>query len=240
MKKLLIAMLALITALSVSLAACDKKKDDDDTTVDDDPDDEFVVRDDDPDDETTLSEGDGTTKVPSGTWAEKNDTVYVLTDCNIRSAASKSSDTVGTATMGNSLQRVKTNGTWDEISYNGATAYILSDLVTTSQQRATFVDKSAENQYLHIKDDVTLNLRSSPLYPENSTLYNNLKGSIKSSHTASNTLKLLAISQDNAWAKVSFVGTDVNNTTFTGSEILYVRTSYLVEYSTNGDAQLPG
>lgn len=237
MKKLLIAMLALITALSISLAACDKDKDKE--PVDDDPDDEFVVRDDE-DDTTTLSEGDGTTKTPSGTWVETNDTVYVLTDCYIRSAASKTSNTVGTATMGTALQRVKTNDTWDEITYNGATAYILADLTTESQQRATFDDKSAENKYLHVKSGVTLNLRTSPLFPEHTNLYDNGAGSINETHTAANTLKLLAISQDNAWAKVSFTGTADNNKTYTGTEILYVRTSFLVEYSTNGDAQLPG
>ena len=53
MKKLLIAMLALITALSISLTACGNKKNKDDEPVDDDPDD-FVIREDDD------SEGDDT------------------------------------------------------------------------------------------------------------------------------------------------------------------------------------
>ncbi len=240
MKKLLIAALALITALSISLAACDKKKDPE--PADDDPDDDLVAR---PNEDeptgTTTGEGDDTTKPSTnGTWVVKNDTVYILTDCNIREQANKNSAVKATATMGTSYQRVESNGTWDKIAVGENQWYVLSILVTTNAQRANFIDKSSENKVLHVKADTTLNLRSSPLYPENSPYYDNLKGSIKASHTASDALKLLGVSEDNAWAKVSFTGTDENNKTFDGTEILYVRTSYLVEFSSNGDSQLPG
>ncbi len=241
MKKLLIATLALITALSISLAACSKDKDTD-TDIDDDPDDDLVARpsDDDDDTSTTTGEGDDTTTTANGTWITKNDTIYVLTDCNIRSSATKTSEVKGTATMGTSYQRVETNGMWDKIVVGENQWYILSVLATTSQQRATFVDKTAENKILHVKADTTLNLRCSPLFPDDNPNYDNLVGSINATHTATDSLKLIAVSQDGAWAKVSFTGTTENNKTLDGTEPLYVRTSYLVEFSSNGDSQLPG
>ena len=244
MKKLLIAMLALITALSISLAACDKDKDKE--PIEDDPDDDLVAR---PSDDETVTppadddnKGDNTTKpnTPTNTWETKNDTVYVLTDCNIRSSASTTSSKLGTAKLGDSFQRVESNDKWSKITYNNGTAYILNALITESAQRVTFDDKTAENKILHLKTDSSSYLRKSPVATEEA---NNIAGVIKDTHTAADTLKLVGLSQDGVWAKVSFtgnLGTDTNPQNFDGTEVLYIHVGNIVEFSTSGGGQLPG
>lgn len=239
MKKLLIATLALITALSISLAACSTDKDKD--PVDEDPDDDLVAHSDD----TTTPAGDDTTTGNNGggaslSWETKNDTIYVLTACNLRASASKTSAKVGEATFGQSFQRTETNGKWSKITYNDATAYVLNDLITDSAQRATFVDKASENKILHIKADSQSNLRTSPVSSEEA---NNVKGIITDAHTAAGTLKLVALSQDGVWARVTFegnLGTETNPNVCTGLETLYIHTGNIVEFAVGGGSQLPG
>ena len=247
MKKLLIAMLALITALSVSLAACDKQKDD--TPIDDEPDDDdFIVRTEEPTDTTGTATGTGTTNnnpTLNGTqWVEKNDTVYVLIDCNIRSSATTSSTSIGVGRLGNSFQRVATNGQWDKISFedgeNGV-AYISSKLLSTSKQRVTFVDKTSEEKVLHLKASGNAesptqgNLRQFPTSEAESI------GTITEIDTAKdeNVLKLLAVSEDGTWAKVSYTGT-LGSKTFT-DQVCYITTSVISELSnSSGNTQLAG
>lgn len=240
MKKLLIATLALITALSISLAACDKNKDKD--PMDDEPDDDLVAR---PGDDTTTTgggnEGDNNSSTQTNQWVVKNDTIYILTDCNLRASASTSSAKVGTATLGLSFQRVESNGKWSKITYNDGNAYVLNALITESQQRVTFLDKVSENKILHLKPSSTSNLRTSPVAADEAQ---NIVGVINDTHTAANTLKLVALSQDGAWAKVTFegnLGTETDPNNFTGLETLYIHTGNIVEFSTSGgDSQLPG
>lgn len=240
MKKLLIAMLALITALSISLTACGNKKDKNEDPVDDDPDDEFVMREDEGDDTTTApSEGDDTT-TQSGSWVEKNDTVYTLLKCKIRPEATTSKASIGIAEFAASYHRVATNGTWDKIEYNDGFAYISSALLTTNAQRITFDDKSADATLLHLKASGTeettkANLREFPTGQANSL------GVISETETANaeNALTLLAISQDGSWAKVSYTG-KIGEKTFT-NQVCYITTEYIAELNTNTDSgNIPG
>ena len=242
MKKLLIATLALITALSISLAACDKNKDTDEPA--DNGDDDLVIR---PSETTPV---DGTTTAAGGDnngssvqWVATNDTIYVLTTCNIRSSASDTSSVLGTAKLGDSFSRTETNNKWDKITYNGTTAYILHALVTDSAQRVTFTDRSAENIILHVKSNGdaanpwTTNLRNAPVAED---VANSWVATISAANTANNEMKLIALSQDGKWAKVSYTGT-VGVNTFNGSEELYVHWQYIQELNPgNSNNQLPG
>ena len=246
MKKLLIAALALITALSISLAACDKKKDPE--PADDDPDDDLVARPSDDNNDSTPSDDDDKNNTNNGNsttlqWETKNDTVYVLTGCNIRSSANTNSSRLGTAKLGDSFQRLETNGEWSKITYNNAEAYILNDLLTESVQRVTFTDRSSENLVLHVKSNgntespIQTNLRNAPTSKEAAK---SLVASITAANTANGEMKLLALSQDGEWARVSYTGT-IGSKTFNGSETLYVYYDYIQELNpSNSGDQLPG
>ncbi len=53
-----------------------------------------------------------------------------LNDVNIRSAASKSSDSLGKAAQGDTFTKTGQEGDWIQIEYNGGVGYIRSDLLT--------------------------------------------------------------------------------------------------------------
>ena len=238
MKKILIAAVALIAALTMSLTACDTKKrneryDDDDDIVGS-------------DDLVSPSKGSNTTGAGTtngggssvtSQWTEVGGKVYVLTRSNIRSSASTASTKLGEAELGTSFDRLATNGTWTKISYNGAEAYIMSDLTTTDSRRATFTPKEgAEQITLHIKASGTstpngIALRSAPTAAEIADSY---VGTVTETQTndSSNVLKLLAVTEDGSWAKVSYTGKDKEGKTYTGTEVLYCTTAYFVDLST--------
>lgn len=247
MKKLLIAMLALITALSISLTACDKQKDPD--PADEPDDDDLVARPSDDNNNNTNNnggnenEGENNPSTQTGSWVVKNDTVYVLTNCNIRSSASTTSTKVATAKFGDSFQRAETNGKWSKITYNDAEAYILNDLVTESADRATFVDRSSENLVLHVKSNgdaqnpIKTNLRNAPVSTEAAASF---VATITDANTANGEMKLVALSRDGKWARVSYTGT-IGSKTFDGTETLYVHWEYIQELNPgNAGGQLPG
>ena len=244
MKKLLIAMLALLIALSVCLTACNKEKEPD--PADNPGDDDLVARpsDDDTNKEDDNNEDDGNeTTTPSGTWEAKNDTVYALTNCNIRSSASTTSAKIATAKLGDAFTRTETNGKWSKITYNDAEAYILNDLLTDSAARVTFTDRSAENLVLHVKansdaqNPYKTNLRNAPVSTEAA---NSAVATITAANTANGEMKLVALSQDGKWARVSYTGT-IGSKTFDGTEALYVHWEYIQELNTGSTGeQLPG
>ena len=237
MKKLLIAALALITVLTMSLAACGDNTQNTDGVGDD------AWMDDNTDatntgDNTTNTDtpGAGTGNSSNTTteeWVDKAGTVYVVAHkANLREDTSMSATTVDTVELGTALTRTQTNGTWDKIDYNGKTVYILSDLVTISAKRVTFVDRSAEELVLHLKAGMSSNLRTSPVYVDDNAYLEddfNLKGTLTSAITAEDGLKLVALSEDGDWAQVSFKGTAQAGQTFNGTEKLYIRTTYIIE-----------
>lgn len=251
MKKILIAAIALMTVLTMSLTSCESEPTPNEAGNG--LDDDIISRDDESnenEDDSSNGENNETpnnsedennnnnTQTPVGVWTAASGTVYVRTKAHIRESASKTSESAGIVEMGTALTRTETNGTWDKVTYNGNTAYILSDLVTTSQSRVTFEDKTAENKTLHLKEDTKSNLRTSPVASDH---VNNLAGTIGSEHTNSGTLKLVKLSKDGYWAQVSFTGTAEGGKTFHGTEVLYIATTYIQELnpSTNPD-NIPG
>lgn len=228
MKKILIATLALITALCISLAACDKNdKNKNDDPADDD--DDIVARPNDDDSNSTDTTGNGNGNTGTNVWVDKNDTVYVLTESNIRANTSTSSTKIATVPMGTALTRVQTNGTWDKITYNDQEAYIKSNLVTTNVNTVTF-DPVTDQIFLHLKtsgnsaNPTSVNLRKSPT----STSGVDPVCTITETTTSTDVLKLIAKSRDGSWVKVSFTGT-VGGTTYTGTEELYCTPGYFIE-----------
>ena len=91
-----------------------------------------------------------------------SDTVYALDTVNIRSEANESGSVVGRATVGTSFTRTGTTADgWSQVEYNGTTAYIKSDYLTTdaSQTSGQSQNTAAAGESVRLSD--TTNIRSS-------------------------------------------------------------------------------
>ena len=234
MKKLLAVFLALMMVLSVSLMAC--KKDEQPRTDDEVEDDDFIVNKNNKNDTTDTGdgkddedEGVDTSKGGNSGWVSEPVTVYVRANqVNVRASASTKGAIVGNANMGDALTSESHNDSWYKITFNGAVAYISAAFVTANQNIVTFVEPTtvAANSTITVKAGLTCNLRSDPAGEAESTL----KGSIDSTKTTANgELKIVKINKTGTWAEVRFTGTDLENHTYNGTEVLYCTTSVIAE-----------
>ena len=108
-----------------------------------------------------VPEAEETPADTSGVTAA-NDTVYALDTVNIRSEANESGSVVGRATVGTSFTRTGTTADgWSQVEYNGTTAYIKSDYLTTdaSQTSGQSQNTAAAGESVRLSD--TTNIRSS-------------------------------------------------------------------------------
>ncbi len=151
MKKILAALLALVTITSVALVACQKNnKENPDANGGGDGDGDFVVSGT-KDTSDTLDTGGNK---PSGGWEAANYTIYVLANSlNVRKEDSASSEKLGQLTMGVAVTALETDGDWYKIAYNDTTTgYVNADYVTRNQNEATFDSVTAVS--LKIKNTV--------------------------------------------------------------------------------------
>ena len=91
-----------------------------------------------------------------------NDTVYALDTVNIRSAADQNSSAVGSATIGASFTRTGVSGEWSQVQYNGGTAYIKTEFLTTDASqtsKSSTASMAAAGETIRLSD--TINVRSS-------------------------------------------------------------------------------
>lgn len=91
-----------------------------------------------------------------------NDTVYALDTVNIRSAADQNSSAVGSATIGASFTRTGVSGDWSQVQYNGGTAYIKTEFLTTDASqtaKSSTANTAAVGENIRLSD--TINVRSS-------------------------------------------------------------------------------
>lgn len=217
MKKILIAALALITVLTMSLTSCENNPNPDDSGNG--LNDDLISRDDDETtegDETTTGDdsqtpGDTTNKpqTPTGAWIEKSETVYVLGDSvNLRATNSSNGTLVASVNMGETLQRVKmqdVNETlvdgWSEVTYKGQTAYVLSVLLTTNANDAAF--EACEEKTITLDSDISyVWLRHAPADRTDVT-----KAKDFSAETFNaGSVTLVAVNKSNTWAKVKYNG----------------------------------
>jgi len=214
MKKLLAFLLVLVMILSVSLVACNKQQ----ATSDDDDDDDWgngneVTDDENKDNKPNIDDTVDTPPVTSG-WVEKGDKVYVGADnVNLRRGASTSAAVYGTVDMGTELNRLRTNGTYDEVSYANETLYIRSDLVTSSKKDLDFSNVFATP--VQITFTGNFNLRSDPVvYSDNTTGQSNVVFTYDTEKTdkINGTFTKVAVSANGVWYKLSFTGTAYGKT----------------------------
>lgn len=225
MKKLLAFLLVLVMILSVSLVACNKQQ----AASDNDDDDDWGNGNEVTDDENKENNPniDDTVDTPPVTneWITKNDKVYVGTDnVNLRRSASLDSNNVyGTVNKGDELTRLRTNGTFDEISYPGESAplYVRSELVT-SDKRDLDYSNVLENP-VEITFKGQFNLRFDPVVYDLSVNSHNRAFTYnpKEASKVSGTFTKVAVSANGVWYKLSFTGTAYGET-YT-NQTLYVK-----------------
>ena len=241
MKKLLAVFLALMMVLSVSLMAC--KKDEEPNLDDDVEDDDFIVNKNNKKDTTDTGDnnnddddnGADTSKGGTSGWVNEPVTVYVRANgVNIRASSSTKGAIIGSADMGDNFVSESHNDSWYKIKHNDAVAYISAAFVTANQNIVTFVEPTtvAANSSITVKSGLTCNLRSDPAGEAESTL----KGSIDTTKTANNELTIIKINKTGTWAEVRFTGTDLENHTYNGTEVLYCTTSVIAELATSNSS----
>lgn len=243
MKKTLAILLALLAAASITLASCEKK-DQPNNDGWDDEDNEYVDTDDDDGNDTTNDNNDDTTNDqnpgnndndtptnPSG-WVEKNDTVYAGVLLTLRDEPN--GDSIDEIPFGTALSRAETNGTWDKVTYNNKTGYVMHVLVASTDSAFKFTNVETPVA-ITVNPENTNNvvLYKSPFYIDDSDLSSAnwlCKSGIKPNNLSETyTMKKLAISENKKWVKVEFVGTvtiSSNNTaTYTAENpgIFYIQ-----------------
>ena len=96
------------------------------------------------------------------TAAPTSETVYALDTVNIRSAANETADVLGSATIGASFTRTATTADgWSQIDYNGVTAFIKSDYLTTDATQTSQSSQTAVTSGTTVRLSDTTNIRSS-------------------------------------------------------------------------------
>ena len=149
MKKTIAIILALITllsVLSVALVAC---KDNTPPANNDDEDDGAFVSKNDPDDDENdktnegegegKGEGEGEGNTNAGGWTEREGTLYVMANnLYIRKTTNKADGYYRQANIGESFAFTATNGNWYKITYNDKEAYISATFVTEEKEAADF------------------------------------------------------------------------------------------------------
>ena len=111
-----------------------------------------------PETETPAAE----TPADAGGVQAANDTVYALDTVNIRAEANESAAVVGSATVGASFTRTGTTADgWSQVSYNGATAYIKSDYLTTDASQTSGKSQNTVSAGESVRLSDTTNIRSS-------------------------------------------------------------------------------
>lgn len=187
MKKTLALLLALITILSLTLISCNKKNDEPDDEKD--PLGDFTFE-----DPTSSPSGDASenkTEKPTenndtSNFTAASGTAYILHPVKVRTTPRMASkETVGTASWGDAVELVESNGTWTKIKFtaeNGTTkeGYILDELLTADKAQVTLVSVEAikaEIYGLGKKEDgtpYTLNVRTTPWNSSKSEEYENV------------------------------------------------------------------
>lgn len=99
---------------------------------------------------TVKEEGTQTPKEP--TFTTVNQTVYVKSETNVRASYSTSSQSYGMLEVGDSVTRIGVgdNG-WSKVTYNGKTAYIYSNNLTTTKPAEPEETKSTDKALKSLK-----------------------------------------------------------------------------------------
>lgn len=123
-----------------------------------------------------------------------NETVYATSSVNVRSSYSTSSSIIGSLNEGESVTRIGKSSSWSKVKYNGQTAYISSDYLTTEKPEKS---DNKNLKSLSVNGDFEL----TPKFDKNVTEYNLEVGSDVEK------IDIKAVTEDNS-AKVTITGND--------------------------------
>ncbi|MBQ8850097.1 MAG: SH3 domain-containing protein [Clostridia bacterium] len=249
MKKTLAILLALLAAASITLVSC---QNDDRKPVDDDDwdnDNDYVdTSNDTNNDSTDTSTDTNNTQTPDGNdnennnnnnntnpsgWVEKNDTVYAGVSLALRSESSSNSTMLTSIPVGAAISRLETNYTWDKVTYNGQTGYVMSTYVTVNGLDFEFNECEATAITLSETTNNAVLFYQTPFSPgkyENFELDATnvlLASGVKSTNLSEGyTLNKVGVSKSGNWVKVELTGTvtiSTNSTKTCTSETYYIR-----------------
>ena len=98
---------------------------------------------------SNSSGGSNTTTAPEPTFSSVNQTVYAKSEVNVRASYSTSSSILGSLEQGDSVTRtgIGSNG-WSKVTYNGKTAYISSQFLTTTKPEEKKEEEKSNNKNL--------------------------------------------------------------------------------------------
>ena len=246
MKKTLAILLALLAAASITLASCDEEPenpnngwDDDNQYVNESKEDDKTdtsAKDTTAESENKETENNNTTTTTPSNWDTVSGNLYLGMNVILRSAANEydTSKTEVKLPFGTALTRVRTNGKWEEVSYNGDLYYVKSIYTTTVGDNFTFTEDPAQPA-LTLSTETTNNVcfYKTPFYCDDSEAnFGNMlcKSGIKAANLSEGyTLTKLGVSANGKWIKVSFVGTvtigATNTVTYTAEDpgVFYIQ-----------------
>lgn len=109
------------------------------------------------------------TKPSAPSFTSVNETVYATDSVNVRSSYSTSSSIIGSLSKGESVTRTGKSSSWSKVTYNGQTAYISSDYLTTVKPEETTKEddkKEDEEEKSNTKNLKSLTVENYKLEPE--------------------------------------------------------------------------
>lgn len=87
---------------------------------------------------------------------DDDENVYVTANVNLRSDSNTQSEIIDVIEEYNKLERIKTNGDWDYVSYGSKRGYVSSKYTNVLGDTYVEVDISEQTLYLYVDDDKVL------------------------------------------------------------------------------------
>lgn len=155
---------------------------------------------------SSSGNSDGTSKPKAPSFTTVNETVYATDSVNVRSSYSTNSSIIGSLNKGQSVTRIGKSSSWSKVKYNGQTAYISSDYLTTK--------KPEESNNKNLKAlSISGEYKLTPEFDKDITEYNMTVGEDVDS------LDIKATAEDSS-AKIEISG---NDKILTGENVIEVK-----------------
>lgn len=155
---------------------------------------------------SSSGNSEGTSKPKAPSFTTVNETVYATDSVNVRSSYSTNSSIIGSLNKGQSVTRIGKSSSWSKVKYNGQTAYISSDYLTTK--------KPEESNNKNLKAlSISGEYKLTPEFDKDITEYNMTVGEDVDS------LDIKATAEDSS-AKVEISG---NDKLLTGENVIEIK-----------------
>lgn len=155
---------------------------------------------------SSSGNSEGTSKPKAPSFTTVNETVYATDSVNVRSSYSTNSSIIGSLNKGQSVTRIGKSSSWSKVKYNGQTAYISSDYLTTK--------KPEESNNKNLKAlSISGEYKLTPEFDKDITEYNMTVGEDVDS------LDIKATAEDSS-AKIEISG---NDKILTGENVIEVK-----------------